>query len=996
MLKLIDIKKDYLSESDKVEALKGINLAFRKNEFVSILGPSGCGKTTLLNLIGGLDHYTSGDLVICGKSTKDFKDRDWDTYRNHSIGFVFQSYNLIPHQSVLANVELALTLSGVSKAERRKKAVDALEKVGLKDQMKKRPNQLSGGQMQRVAIARALVNDPEILLADEPTGALDSVTSIQIMELLKEISSDKLVIMVTHNPELAKDYSTRIIQLLDGKVIDDSDPYDGKESDIKEKSAGKKKEKHPSMSLFTALSLSMNNLMTKKGRTLLTSFAGSIGIIGIALILSLSNGINAWINSVQEDTLSSYPITIEAETVDMSALMVSLMGLNRESEENKHELDAVYSSNVMNEMVNSMNNASIETNNLTLFKEFLDANGENVQDYISNILYSYDLGMHIYTKDENGKILESDTQEMMKQVFASMGFSEETLGAAGGNSVSTMGFDSIKLWQEMIAKEDGTGVSPLLTEQYDVIYGSWPKEYNEVVLVVNQNNELSDVVLCGLGLKSTEEVVDEMLASQRGETLDTTKESWQYEELCNKEFKLFLPSDLYQKNANGGYTLLTDTEKGLDFLYGSEKGVTLKISGIIRQKEDAVAGMMTGALGYTTALTDHLLEMLADNAIIKEQIANPEQDIILNLPFLPDDYKEPENAEKAQKIKEYLLSADAAELAEIFREISSTASDEYLENAVQQNLGDMSRAELEALVSQYLSQAEQEGTDLSYITEYIAQMSDEELFNAIAESAKEQIAQQYKEAALANLSAYTNEQLAAMFTANLQNPQGYSEDELVDFYDRFMPKSYSEATYEQNLEALGYADKKSPSSVSIYAKSFEDKDAISDIITRYNEGKNEDDAISYTDYVALMMSSVSTIINAISYVLVAFVSISLVVSSIMIGIITYISVLERTKEIGILRAIGASKKDISRVFNAESVIEGFAAGAIGIGITLLLIIPINIIIQYLSGIPTLGAELPVAGGVILVVISVLLSFIAGLIPSRIAAKKDPVEALRTE
>ena len=995
MLKLVDIKKNYLSESDKVEALKGINLSFRKNEFVSILGPSGCGKTTLLNLIGGLDHYTSGDLVICGKSTKDFKDRDWDSYRNHSIGFVFQSYNLIPHQSVLANVELALTLSGVSKAERRKKAAVALEKVGLKDQMKKRPNQLSGGQMQRVAIARALVNDPEILLADEPTGALDSVTSIQIMDLLKEISSDKLVIMVTHNPELAKDYSTRIIQLLDGKVVDDSDPYDGNET-VESKKTAKKKETHPSMSLFTALSLSMNNLMTKKGRTLLTAFAGSIGIIGISLILSLSNGINAWINAVQEDTLSSYPITIEAETVDMSALMVSLMGLNRESEENKHDLDAVYSSNVMHEMVNSMNNAGVETNNLTLFKEFLDKNGENVQDYISNILYSYDLGMHIYTKDENGKILESDTQEMMKEVLGAMGLSEETLGAAGSNSISTMGFDSIKLWQEMIAKEDGTGISPLLTEQYDVIYGAWPKEYNEVVLVVNKNNELSDVVLCGLGLKSTDETVEEMLASQRGELLDTTKKSWKYEELCEKEFKLFLPSDLYQKNAGGGYTLLTDTEKGLDFLYGSDKGVNLKISGIIRQKEDAVAGVMTGALGYTTALTEHLLEKLEDSAIIREQKENPETDILLNLPFLPDDYKEPENAEKAQLIKEYLLGLNASKQAEIFREISSTASDEYLTNAAEQMLGGKSRAELEEMVMQSLSQAESEGTDLSYITEYIAQMSDEELFRSILDGAKEQIALQYKESALESLSVYTNEQLGMMFTATLQNPQGYSEEELVNFYDLYMPASYSESDPDQNLKLLGYADEKSPSAVSIYAKSFEDKDAIADIIAGYNKGKSEEDAISYTDYVALMMSSVSTIINAISYVLVAFVSISLVVSSIMIGIITYISVLERTKEIGILRAIGASKKDISRVFNAESVIEGFAAGAIGIGITLILIIPINIIIQYVSEISSLGAEMPIAGGIILVVISVLLSFIAGLIPSRFAAKKDPVEALRTE
>ncbi len=996
MLKLKGIKKDYLSGSDKVEALKGVSVSFRKNEFVSILGPSGCGKTTLLNIIGGLDQYTSGDLVIRGKSTKDFHDSDWDAYRNHSIGFVFQSYNLIPHQSVLSNVELALTLSGVSKTERRKRAISALEKVGLKDQIKKRPNQLSGGQMQRVAIARALVNDPEILLADEPTGALDTVTSIQIMEILKEISREKLVIMVTHNPELAEEYSTRIIKLLDGKVTHDSSPYDGNLS--YEKKESEKKDKKPSMSLFTALSLSTNNLMTKKGRTILTSFAGSIGIIGIALILSLSNGINAYINSVQEETLSSYPITIQAESVDMSALMTTLMGIRQEEEKNRHDLDAVYSSSIMHEMVNSLNNAQVQTNNLTLFKEFLDSD-EEIKKYISNILYSYDLNMNIFTKDANGKIIKSDMEEMMAAVFDGMGFgSDSASNMTSSSAAESFGFGSISLWQEMLPGENGKGISPLMEEQYDLLYGSWPKSYKDVVLVVDKNNELSDVVLCGLGLKTTDEIVSEMKASQKGEELDTTKKVWSYEEICKKEFKVFLPSELYQENASGNYTLLTDTENGIDFLYRGEKGVDLKISGIIRVKEDVNSNLMSGALGYSPDLTAHLLEKIQKNDLIQKQNDNPTKDVILGLPFLPENYTEPETNQKAADFVEYIKNLSAEKAAEIYIEIASTPTKEYLETTIESQIGNLNRQEIEALVMKNLSEGEKEETDTSFITDYISQMSDEELFNNVKSAMEKAISEQYAAEVKKNMSAVPQQQLAMMLTTSLSLPAdqgGYSQDRLAEFYDLYMPPSYSENTLEQNLKLLGLVKKESPNSINIYTDTFENKDMIADLISEYNKKQTEEDKIEYTDIAAMMMSGIATIINAISYVLIAFVSISLIVSSIMIGIITYISVLERIKEIGILRAIGASKKDISRVFNAESIIEGFAAGIIGIGITLLLIIPINIIIRHLTEIPTLGAALP-PSGYLLILISVLLSFIAGLVPAKIAAKKDPVEALRTE
>ncbi len=989
MLQLIDIKKDYLSASDKVEALKGVSLTFGEREFVSILGPSGCGKTTLLNIIGGLDHYTDGDLVIDGKSTKHFSDSDWDNYRNHSIGFVFQSYNLIPHQSVLANVELALTLSGVSKAERRKRAVAALEKVGLKDQIKKRPNQLSGGQMQRVAIARALVNNPEILLADEPTGALDSATSLQIMELLKDISKEKLVIMVTHNPELAEEYSSRIIHLLDGKLVKDSKPHEAKRKE--EAKSTEKKSKKPSMSFFTALSLSMNNLMTKKGRTVLTSFAGSIGIIGIALILSLSNGINAYIHSVQEETLSSYPITIQAKSTDMSAFLGTLMGINSATETKKHDLDAVYSSKVMNELVNSLTNPKIQTNNLTDFKKFLDQN-EEIRQHITNLQYSYDLDLNVYTKDSTGLIVKSDVEALMKEVFKGIGVSDSAMTMGGSTATS---FSSVKLWQEMLPEEDGSGIHSLVKEQYDLLYGSWPERYDEVVLVVNQNNELSDLILGSLGLVPTEKLIEDMKATQKGELLDTTAQSWSYEEVCEKEFKIFLPTDLYQKNLNGGYTRLTDTEKGLDYLFESDKGTTVKISGIIRQNQDVSTPMLTGALGYTAALTEYFLEETSKSSIIKEQLDAPETDVLLNLPFRPDDFEDYSSEEKASMIREYLLGLTDEEKARIYIEFSSLPSQSYLDAAIEGQIGGMDRAQLEAFIFQNMAQNEAEGVDTSYIQDYLAQMSDDKLFETIKDEMEKVITEQYKAQVKDAMAKIPATYLAAEFTGKLTSPQGLTEEEMITLYDNHMPPTHSDSNLEENLILLGQVEKESPGAVNIYTDTFEKKDRIAELIEGYNDTKEEKDKIRYTDLFAMLMSGIATIINAISYVLIAFVSISLIVSSIMIGIITYISVLERTKEIGILRAIGASKKDVSRVFNAESIIEGFAAGIIGIGITLLLIIPINILIRHLTGIESLGAALPPAG-YLLIAVSVLLSFIAGLLPSRFAAKKDPVEALRTE
>lgn len=887
MLQLKNITKDYKIGDGTVKALKGVSIDFRESEFVAVLGQSGCGKTTLLNIIGGLDRYTEGDLIIGGKSTKKFKSSDWDTYRNHSIGFVFQSYNLIPHQTVLSNVEMALTLSGVSKSERKQRAKDALEKVGLGDQLNKKPNQMSGGQMQRVAIARALVNNPDILLADEPTGALDSETSVQIMDLLREISKDKLIIMVTHNPELAEEYSNRIIRLLDGKVVDDTNPYE--ENTVKpiaDKKAAKKQKK-PSMSFFTALSLSLNNLMTKKGRTFMTSFAGSIGIIGIALILALSAGSRAYIQSVEEDTLASYPLKIEGNTVDMTSMMTAMMDAKNSAEE-EHDEDKVYSQNMMGTMVNTMM-TQIQSNDLKSFKSYLEGDGSKINDYVTDIKYGYSTELNVFRTDSEKGVI----QVSPAQLFEKMGM---TNAAYNSQMMSSMVNSSYGVWSELINNEE------LLNSQYKVLAGRMPQNYDEVVIIVNKNNKISDYSLYCLGLLDDEELIDAVKKAMSNDIdkieFTSEKSSFTYDELMDMKFKLIVNSEYYAKE-NGVWT-----DKSEDKVYLTElanRSEDIKVVGVVKPEENAIISTSPAiAVGYTHALTEHLITRVNDSEAVKEQKENADTDIFTGLPF-PD-----ENAEKPEPTMED-IQAYIASLP----------------------------AEQQQTIMQQLEQAKAAG------------MTDEQIVKAFADK---------------------------MHTE-------------------------TDATYEGNLQKLGVSSIDLPSTISIYPKDFESKEEIENIINDYNDkvkaDGNEQLEIHYTDIVGLMMTSVTTIIDAISYILIAFVAISLVVSSIMIGIITYISVLERTKEIGILRAMGASKRDISRVFNAETLIVGFAAGAIGIGVTLLLSIPANIIIFNLTGVSGI-CSLPWQGGVILVLISMLLTVIAGLIPAKAAAKKDPVKALRTE
>lgn len=837
MLELNGIRKTYVTGTTSVEALKGIDLKFRDSEFVSILGQSGCGKTTLLNIIGGLDKYTSGDLKINGRSTKDFKDRDWDAYRNNSIGFVFQSYNLIPHQTVLSNVELALTLSGVSKAERRQRATEALEKVGLKEQIHKKPNQMSGGQMQRVAIARALVNDPDILLADEPTGALDTQTSIQIMDLLKEISKDRLIIMVTHNPELATQYSTRIIRLLDGTITDDNNPYNGEDDNIAtktdedsltDKKSGKTKKKKTSMSFFTALSLSLNNLMTKKTRTILTAFAGSIGIIGIALILSISNGIQNYIDRVQRDTLSSYPIQLQKESVDVSSMIENMMG-NKDKNVD-HDKDKIYSNNIMTDMANSMV-AEVNSNNLKAFKSYLENHKSDVDGYISDIQYSYDVPLYIYSTDTSDGVTQLNPSSVMENMYGM---------SVSGDGMMSAGMQNTSVWSRLFDNRQ------MLDEQYDLIAGSWADNYNEVMLVVDENNEIDDYTLYSLGFKDPAEVKKIFKNVMAGNSYETEETQYTYDEVLDKKFKLVLPTELYRYNDTFGiWEDASHDDEYMTTVVNNAEAV--KIAGIIRKNPDAASVSVSSGVAYTKDLMPYIIEKVNETQIVKQQLADPEKDVFTGMSF------------------------------------------------------------------------DNDKTSIS--------------------------------------------------------------------------------TLENNKSLLGIASEDNPSEIDIYAKDFDSKEKLQDFIKNYNDevtadGRDED-TINYTDYVGILMSSVSTIITAISSVLIAFVAISLVVSSIMIGIITYISVLERTKEIGVLRSIGASKKDVSRVFNAETLIEGFVSGAMGIIITLILCIPANAVIKNVTDISNV-AQLPVAGAVILVIISMLLTTIAGLIPAKMAAKKDPVVALRTE
>ena len=985
MLKLKGITKDYAVGDETVHALKGIDLEFRKSEFVAVLGHSGCGKTTLLNIIGGLDQYTSGDLIINGRSTKEYSDRDWDTYRNHSIGFVFQSYNLIPHQTVLANVELALTLSGVSKTERRERAIKALEQVGLGDQLGKKPNQMSGGQMQRVAIARALVNDPDILLADEPTGALDSETSVQIMEILKEISRDKLIIMVTHNPELADSYASRIIRLKDGLITGDTMPYSAQDDEIGEPAVQRK----TAMSYLTALSLSLNNLMTKKGRTILTAFAGSIGIIGIALILSISTGVNNYIDRVQEDTLSSYPISIQAESVDMSSLMTTLMGINADDAANKHDKDAVYGNTIMYEMMNAMTSTEIQENNVTKLKTFLDeqmSTDSKLSRNATNVQYTYNLPMNLYTKDADGKIVKSDVMSLMSKMRAGVigDDAEQSVNQSMNDMFSSSGMSSTQsqfvVWQEMLPGDGDELISPVLQGQYDVLYGSWPQSYDEVVLIVDENNEVSDMVLYALGLKSSSEMLSAMTGYMSGQQTDTEKlESWSYADVCKKTFSLILPADFWQKDPQTGeYKDISSDELGLKTLYSN--GIQLKIVGVVRQSADAVSGMMNGAIGYTNALTKYVVEQTAQKELVKQQLADPQHDIFTGLPFKASD-KALSTDEIKKAVQDYCAGIDQAKKAELYIAYMSLAPDSYVSSMIEEKLGGVSREDIEKqVVESYPEYAEM-----------LSAMDDETLMSYMREMLTEQVKKAYAEEVKKQMSQLSTASLAEAFDSCYLTDEGY---ELI--YSELMPDTFSSSSYEKNLRTLGYVDLDSPSGVNIYVSTFAAKDAVAEVIDEYNSTVDAEDQISYTDYVALIISSVTTIINVISYVLIAFVAISLVVSSIMIGIITYISVLERTKEIGILRAIGASKKDISSVFNAETVIVGFAAGLIGILVTILLCLPINALVHSLTGIYSINAVLPPAAAVTLVIISMLLTVVAGLIPSRVAANKDPVVALRTE
>ncbi len=854
MLTLRNIVKDYSSGGTVVHALRGIDLEFRRNEFVSVLGPSGCGKTTLLNILGGLDRYTSGDLIIDGRSTSQFTDRDWDTYRNHSIGFVFQSYNLIQHQSVLANVELALTLSGVSKAERRRRATEALAEVGLADQLDKRPNQLSGGQMQRVAIARALVNNPEILLADEPTGALDSETSVQVMELLARIAKDRLVIMVTHNGDLAEQYSTRIIRLLDGQIIGDTNPFDS--GDALPATRPAVRERQTSMSFLTALSLSLNNLMTKKTRTFLTAFAGSIGIIGIALILSLSSGFQNYIDTVQENTLSGYPIMIEKASVDMSSVMTSMMEMGEKVE---HNDDRVYSKNILSGMMQATFGEVYE-NDLASFRTYLQENEETLAPYLNAISYGYQIDLNIYQPTADG----------YHQVNPSTLFQE--LGIAGGSNAqsgNTLLSSGLSVWTEMLDNQE------LLESQYELLAGRWPESSHEIILITDENKEISDYSLYALGLKDAEELQEIMVALRTGESYTPPEASYSYDDLLGLTYRI-LPSSAYYEKQDNVWVNRSDDDAYLQSVL--EDATELTIVGIIRPAEDTVSAALTGTVGYLSSLTREMMEAANSSEIVLEQQANPEINVFTGLPF-PDDHG---------------------------------------------------------------------AIDWTALTEE-------------------------QQAALAALSPEERDALTAT--------------------------GFGAASLTSNLQQLGARSEDDPDRIYLYAVDFAAKEQLTDAIDAYNrqlEADGQDDhVIRYTDYIGLMMSSVSTIINAISYVLIGFVGISLVVSSIMIGIITYISVLERTKEIGILRSIGARSRDISRVFNAETLIVGFVAGALGILITLLLIIPINAIIASLAGIADIAA-LPVAGAVILILISMGLTLIAGLIPARIASRKDPVIALRTE
>ena len=1044
MLSLKNIVKDYATGNTAVRALDGVSLDFRQSEFVSILGPSGCGKTTLLNIIGGLDQYTSGDLIINGVSTKKYKDADWDTYRNHSIGFVFQSYNLIPHQTVLANVELALTLSGISPKERRARAIDALKQVGLGDQLRKRPNQMSGGQMQRVAIARALVNDPDILLADEPTGALDTQTSTQIMEILKNISKKKLIIMVTHNPELAYEYSNRIIKVLDGKVVDDSNPYTpakqeeavapSKKASAKQERAHKEKKKK-SMSFFTALSLSLNNLMTKKARTFMTSFAGSIGIIGIALILSVSTGVTNYIDAVQRDTLSTYPLTIQREAADYSS-MLSAMTQVKEMELENVDPTKIYVDDSLGTMMSAMSATKI--NNLEKFKAYIEANYDKIKDSVSDIQYTYDFDLQIFTADGKTQVNPSEIFDNMGEAFSGMSTMMESMG----------GFN---IMSEMIGNQE------LLNEQYELVgEGShWPENANEVVLVVNRNNQISKMALYMLGVLDQSELEDIMKKLMTDGTYESSHmEPYDMADFIGMEFMLLNTSDFYAlKDPDGSHKGSSEyyyTVDGVEYpiwkdlrddiinydqeSFVTKNGTKLVISGIIRPKEGVSATSITGALGYTKKLTDHILDLNTKSDVINQQKATPEYNVLTGLKFERTHYTRENIQELIDKVDdatmemlyEYMTqqilqnpefsSQLVVNNAQTFLGFFSIMPAEHQKTILENMLGiaqmkDPTGESLKPILS-VLSMTSGIRVEPTNFIKLLPVLSTEQIMltlvgvqadpnNPMSANAPGLITLCGEEA-MAEIYAGMTESLKTLkiteesFTLLMQG--NFIPDETFAELEEMLYKlaPQTDATYDAVLEKLGDSEKAKPASINFYAKDFESKDKIEQFIQEYNDGVEEADKLEYTDIIGVLMSSVTTIINAISYVLIAFVAISLVVSSIMIGIITYISVLERTKEIGILRAIGASKRDIRRVFNAETMIVGFVAGLIGILSTLFFNLIINIILYKLTEIATLKAVLPLGWAVALVAISMFLTWIAGLFPAGFAAKRNPVEALRSE
>ncbi len=951
MLQLYNINKKYVTGGMTQSALNNLNLCLRDNEFVAILGPSGSGKTTLLNIIGGLDRYDSGDLVINGASTQHYGDREWDAYRNHTIGFVFQSYNLIPHQTVLSNVELALTISGISKAERRERAKKALEEVGLGAHIHKKPNQMSGGQMQRVAIARALVNNPDILLADEPTGALDSDTSLQVMELLKEVAKDRLVVMVTHNPELAEEYANRIVRLKDGSITEDTNPYVISQEDfknIKTYNNGK-----ASMSFLTALQLSFNNLKTKLARTLLTSFAGSIGIIGIAMILALSSGVNAYISNIQKEMMTSYPITISSQTMDTSIMQDSSMMAMMGNVDIDKEYDGVYAGYATIQ-ASAMMNSIIKDNDLKSFKAYLDNPDSEIHQYLGDngVIYSYDLNFEIYSYDSNGNLVASDADINETSISTSV---LDNLGFDMGSSMSMMRSfissivgttsNGAENFSELLPGGDGKAISNVVKESYDILYGRWPENYDEVVLVLDYFNSIDINSLYQLGIITSDQYWEISEKIHDGEKVEPL--NWDYESLCGRTFYLIPASSRYTSNEDGTFSYI-DGDDNLNTLLDS--AIQLKISGVIKPNPDSTNATILTPVAYTSNLTDFLMSFAEKSEVVKAQQATPEINVLTGTSFGPIS-----DEEKIAQVREYLATLTPQEKSSMYTMI------------MMMNAGKSS------------AKNEEEEEESNPINAFFESIGADKLFS--------------EDSLFGKIKSFLS--MADMISGKgLDNWLENDADDktLLYIYNEYLG-SFS---YDSNLRTFGKISYDSPTAISIYTDSFEAKEAVSNCIENYNASVDEDSKIVYSDTIAMITDSITSIVDVVSYVLIAFVAVSLIVSSIMIGIITYISVLERTKEIGILRSIGASKRNISQVFNAETLIIGLCSGCIGIIITELLIIPANAIIHSLTDNLNVSAQLPILSAIILIALSVVLTLIGGIIPSRKASKKDPVTALRSE